>query len=364
MPILRRRSGNVPPVASSAGFVTVVAEDQVVFRLADPSHAMVEVRVWMNLGSKSAPLPMKPVDGGWELAVARPPVWRLEYLFEQRAADGSQARICDPCDKHRVRTVFGEHSVTEFAAYRRPRWLTAPTVRGTSRTLTVTDGDGEGVAVTLWAPAAVPDDEPLPLLLVHDGPEFDALAAISGFSAAMIAASRLPSHRLALLGPGDRNRWYAASADYADRLTGAVVPTLSEAVAVRGRPVLAGASLGALAALHAASRTPATFGALFLQSGSFFRVESDRHERSFPSFGPITGFISAVARQRWSEVLTIGMTCGLAEENLANNRHMATVLAQCGHRVRLAELPDAHTFTAWRDALDPHLLDLLVEVWS
>jgi enterochelin esterase-like enzyme len=364
VPILRRRDGNVPPVATRAGFATAVAEDQVLFRFPDPSHALVEVRVWLNLGSKSTSMPMNPVNGGWELAVVRPPVWRLEYLFEQRAADGSQGRICDPSIMCRVRTVFGEHSVIEFAAYRRPRWLTAPTVRGTTRALTVADGHCKSVAVTVWAPAATSDDEPLPMLLVHDGPEFDALAAISGFSAAMIAAGRLPSHRLALLAPGDRNRWYAASADYADALTRAVVPALSEAVAVRGRPVLTGASLGALAALHAASRTPGTFGGLFLQSGSFFRIESDDHERSFPSFGAITAFVSGVPRQPWTEILTIGMTCGLAEENLSNNRQMATALARCGHRVRLAELPDAHTFTAWRDALDPHLLDLLVEVWS
>ncbi|MBV9870683.1 MAG: hypothetical protein JO214_08670 [Frankiaceae bacterium] len=351
-------------MATRAGFATAVAESQVVFRFPDASHAMVEVRVWLNLGSKSAAMPMNPVDGGWELAVPRLPVWRLEYLFEQRAADGSQARICDPAPMPRVRTVFGEHSVIEFAAYRRPRWLTEPTVRGTSRTLTVAEKAHACVPVTLWAPATASDEERLPLLLVHDGPEFDALAAISGFSAAMIAAGRLPAHRLALLGPGDRNRWYAASAQYADTLSRTVVPAIFEAVAVRGRPVLAGASLGALAALHAASRAPRTFGGLFLQSGSFFRVQSDEHESSFPAFDAITTFVATVAQQRWSDVLTIGMTCGLGEENLANNRQMVTELARCGHRVRLAELPDAHTFTAWRDALDPHLLDLLVEVWS
>jgi enterochelin esterase family protein len=57
------------------------------------------------------------------------------------------------------------------------------------------------------------------------------------------------------------------------------------------------------------------------------------------------------------------MTCGLAEENLDNNRLMAATLAGLGHRVTLTEVPDAHTFTGWRDAFDPHLADLLGRAW-
>jgi enterochelin esterase family protein len=53
------------------------------------------------------------------------------------------------------------------------------------------------------------------------------------------------------------------------------------------------------------------------------------------------------------------LTCGLAEENLANNREMARALAGQGYPARLAEVPDAHNFTGWRDALHPHLTDLL-----
>ncbi|HBW19176.1 MAG: hypothetical protein ACLQK8_22770 [Streptosporangiaceae bacterium] len=61
--------------------------------------------------------------------------------------------------------------------------------------------------------------------------------------------------------------------------------------------------------------------------------------------------------------LLIGMTCGLAEENRAGNRLMAADLTALGHQVRLAEVPDAHTWTGWRDALDPHLTYLLSRAW-
>jgi hypothetical protein len=34
-------------------------------------------------------------------------------------------------------------------------------------------------------------------------------------------------------------------------------------------------------------------------------------------------------------------------------------LREHGYPVTIAEVPDVHTFTAWRDAFDPHLTELL-----
>ena len=53
------------------------------------------------------------------------------------------------------------------------------------------------------------------------------------------------------------------------------------AFAVAGPPVGLGASLGALALLHAQRRFPRTFAGLCLQSGSFFVPRFDRHESGF-----------------------------------------------------------------------------------
>ena len=49
------------------------------------------------------------------------------------------------------------------------------------------------------------------------------------------------------------------------------------------------------------------------------------------------------------------LTCGLVEENLHNNREMAQTLRRQGYPVTLAEIPDAHNYTGWRDAFDPYL---------
>jgi enterochelin esterase family protein len=57
------------------------------------------------------------------------------------------------------------------------------------------------------------------------------------------------------------------------------------------------------------------------------------------------------------------MTCGVLEENLANNREMARALAAQEFDVELNVVPDMHNYIGWRDALHPHLTHLLPRVW-
>ena len=67
---------------------------------------------------------------------------------------------------------------------------------------------------------------------------------------------------------------------------------------------------------------------------------------------------------RCPEPVPTVLTCGTAEENLANNRQMAAALAGQGYPATLVEVPDAHNYVAWRDAFDPALADLLRRVWE
>ena len=56
------------------------------------------------------------------------------------------------------------------------------------------------------------------------------------------------------------------------------------------------------------------------------------------------------------------MTCGVPEENLANNQRMAETLTRLGYPSQITAVRDAHNYTAWRDALHPHLTDLISSV--
>jgi enterochelin esterase-like enzyme len=134
-----------------------------------------------------------------------------------------------------------------------------------------------------------------------------------------------------------------------------------------------GASLGALAVLAAARTAPASFGGLFLQSGSFFRPRTDDHERNFPRFRRIcryvddlaAGAVAPLAGQPGAgEPAKVAMTCGTVEENLPGNRVVRDALAARGWQVGLAEHRDAHNWVAWRDTFDPWLLGLLAELWG
>jgi enterochelin esterase-like enzyme len=212
----------------------------------------------------------------------------------------------------------------------------------------------------IWSPAAA--DDPLPLLVAHDGPEYDTLAFLTRYAGAMIAAGTLPPFHVAMLAPGPRDEWYSASALYARALYVDVVPALREAVAVTSPVVGMGASLGALAMLHGHARR-GVFAGLFLQSGSFFVPRHDAHESRFPRYRRVVRVVRELTRDAGPPVPAT-LTCGIAEENLANNRLMARALAAQGFRVALHEVPDMHNFTGWRDALHPHLTRLLARVWA
>ena len=143
------------------------------------------------------------------------------------------------------------------------------------------------------------------------------------------------------------------------------MPALREHVDTAGRPVGMGASLGALAMLHAQRTWPGVFAGLFLQSGSFFVPRYDRHESRLGRYGRITRFVRGVARAPLHpDPVQAIMTCGAEEENIHNNRLMVSSLTAQGYTARLHEVPDLHNYTCWRDALHPHLTRLLADLWT
>jgi enterochelin esterase-like enzyme len=335
-------------------------------RLDDPDARYAAVRLASDLHLSEQERTFARTDGGWVLELEPPQLQRLEYRLELTDAHGETAYALDPGNPHRAPGAFGEKSVLLAPGYRPPAWLTAPAVEGRSDELRVRGrGLGAAVAIRIWSPADAEPDRPLRLLLAHDGPEYDALASLSRFSAAKIAGGELPPHRVALLAPGERNQWYSASTVYGRVLTQDVIPALRDAFATVDALVGMGASLGALAMLHAQRSFPRTFGALFLQSGSFFMPRYDAHERRFVRYARIVRFVRATLNDgRYALPIPVALTAGTAEENVHNNRAMAAALTAQGYETTLAEVPDMHNYTGWRDAFDPHLTALLRRAWT
>jgi enterochelin esterase family protein len=349
-------TGTAGPLVDAAG---------VTLRLQDRHARLRGVRLSQEIRIPGDQLDFHYRRGWWRLRVPRPAVDRMEYLLELRHPNEGRETIPDPTNPKRVPGAFGDKSVIEFPGYRRPEWLSGPVVPAGVAELTVASRElGSTVRGLLWSPEALPAEEPAPLLIANDGPEYDSLASLTTFAGALIGEGRLPPLRVALLAPGDRNRWYAVSPAYARALTGEVLPALAERAPSTVR-IGIGASLGALAMLHAHRLFPEAMDGLFLQSGSFFDVQFDAHERRFSRFGPVSRFVrevtQAVADPR---PVPVRMTCGTIEENLANNQAMATALDRLGYDVQLTEVRDVHNYTAWRDAFDPDLVDLVKAVTS
>lgn len=346
-------------------------ETHIAFRYPDPRGRLAHVRLVADLLKRGPPREFARVEGGWELHLPAPPVDRFEYQLELVHRGGRTELVNDPAAQ-RAPGPFGEKSVVELPGYVAPAWLAdeeapAGAVEPLVLRSRALHGDVSGL---LWSSAEAEPRAPLPLLVVHDGPEYAEYSALLRLLDSAAAEREVPPMRAAMLAPmrGQRDEHYSASVRYTTALERELLPQLTRrapAPAGREARIGMGASLGALAMLHAHRTRPATFGALFLQSGSFFRARSDRYERGFPRFDRIARFVGTVLRATaWPDPVPITLTCGTAEENIANNRAVFAALAAQGYAVDMHEIRDAHNWVAWRDTLYPDLVTLLQRVWS
>jgi enterochelin esterase-like enzyme len=327
-------------------------------RVEDPEQRLAAVRLCSDLPLADPGFVRD--NGGWVLELPPTGLARLEYKLELSGHDGDTVVVCDPGNPQRAPGAFGEKSVLMAPGYRPPDWLDAAGPPATFDELGIRVL-GRELAVRVWSPAG----GRLPLLVAHDGPEYDDLAALTRYAGAMIERDALPPFRVALLPPGDRDEWYSASAAYGRALCRRILPAIADHIEAAGRPVGMGTSLGALAMLQAQRTWPGTFTGLFLQSGSFFIPRFDRNESAFPRYRRIVRFVGGVlGATACSNPVPASMTCGIEEENIHNNRLMVAALRTQSYAATLAEVPDLHNYTGWRDALHPHLTRLLAGVWA
>jgi enterochelin esterase-like enzyme len=342
----------------------------VTFRLSDNDGLSAVHLVQEILRPRVGPAFLRrPNSGKWELRLRRPRANRMEYKFQLTHRDGSVDTICDPANHELAPGPFGDKSVIQWPEYNPPVWLEEPSENVATSELVINSRILHSpLRVKLWTPAGRGVTDPLPLLVVLDGPEYDEFSSLTRFLAWAVASNRIPPLRTALLAPIDRNETYSASAAHSRSLAHEVLPALADvAPAPHGRNMRAGmgASLGALAMLHAHRTNPASFGGLFMQSGSFFRQRFDSQEVGFGRFRRITRFVGKVAGDiDWAHPIRVSMTCGGAEENLHNNRYMRDALVAQEYPVAWVEHPDAHNWVSWRDTFDPHLTRFLQELWS
>lgn len=214
------------------------------------------------------------------------------------------------------------------------------------------------VALRLRTVGRPADAAAAPLLVVLDGPDYVRRARLLAVLRRQVETGVIPAHRVALVTAADRFEAFSASARYGRALTAA----LDELG--RGRRVGVGASLGALALLHAHRLEPRAFAGLFLQSGSYFRRRTDPQERGFSRFARIDRFVGGVLGSvDGARPVPTTITCALDEENYANNAVLAQALAAQGYAVDFHAARGTHDWPTWRRAVELHLPALLRKVW-
>lgn len=358
---------SLPAVTDPPARATVVSAGDVDFFLADSlldePHRVAGVRLELDFSIEPTDPEFQRDDAGWSLHVPRPAVDRLEYQFTIRSDTGTAAVdtrwATDPGNPARVPNPFGDKSEILFPGYREPAWLGTPDT-GSLRRLVIPRGElDEPVPATLWSPAGLAADAGAPLLLAHDGSDMAQRGSLLQWATSAIAGGTRP-FRIALLdpAPGLRDEWYAADERYADHLAAVLLPMIGQQVPVVATVAL-GASLGALSMLFVQRRHPALLDALVLQSGSYFTAVLDPQESGYGRFQHICTAVRALQAGPAGRPVPVLITCGIVEENRANNEQMAAALRQLGYRVEIHLVPDAHTMIGWRDAWSPGLERLL-----
>ena len=297
------------------------------------------------------------VDGTdlWFLEIDVPERSRIEYKIE-RVTGASREWIMDPLNPRVAHDPFGSNSVCYGQGYETPAWVLADPearpgevveLRVRSRTL----GGVRGVLVYL--PARFRRRRRYPLLVVHDGRDYLEYAGMRTVLDNLIHRLEIPPMIVAASEPRERMWEYAAAEPHADFLSHELLPKLEARFPLVPRPShrgLAGASFGAVAALHAAWRAPGTWGRLLLQSGSFAFTDIGEHRRG-AAFDPVVEFVNAFRDRPGRPSERVFVSCGVFESLIYENRSLVPLLQATGMDVRYVEARDGHNWDNWRDRL-------------
>jgi enterochelin esterase-like enzyme len=301
--------------------------------------------------------PFHRLDGTdlWFLEVDVPERSRIEYKIE-RVFGSSREWIMDPLNPREARDPFGTNSVCYGAGYEAPSWVEPdPEARaGELVDLRVRSRRLGGVRrVQVYLPARFRRQRRYPLLVLHDGRDYLEYAELRVVLDNLIHRLEIPPMIVAASEPRERLGEYAAEARHADFVSHELLPKLEARfplVARASHRGLAGASFGAVAALHAAWRSPGLWGRLLLQSGSFAFSDIGPHRRG-AAFDPVVDFVNEFRERPGRPSEKVFVSCGVFESLIYENRSLVPLLQSTGMEVRYVEARDGHNWDNWRDRL-------------
>jgi len=206
-------------------------------------------------------------------------------------------------------------------------------------------------------PGFNPDATRYPLLVLFDGGAYTlASAPAQAILDDQIAKGRIPPVVAILVGNPDRARELMCSVNFSDFVAKELVPWARQkyrATTEATQTVVAGSSLGGLAASFAGFTHPEVFGNVLSMSGSYWWTPGDDLEPEWL----VRQFASSPNRS-----LRMFVAVGSMEEpalQLVTNRHFRDVLTAKGYPLQYREFNGGHSYLSWRDVLGEGLVALL-----
>ena len=269
----------------------------------------------------------------------------------------------DPLNPLRFLGLSGEHSsYVELPGAPTEPWETlAPgTLRG-KLTRTSFRSSLLGNERAVWAYTPVTFDSRgrgHQLLVLLDGGAYThSSAPATAILDQLIATKKIPPVLAILVGNTQRARELPSSR-FADFLATELVPWAAARFGASHDPaniVIAGSSLGGLAASFAGFGHPDVFGNVLSMSGSYWWKWGQREEPEW-----LTRQFEQTPRKSLRFFVAVGAT-EKADSQLATNRRFANVLAEKGYSIEYREFNGGHGYIGWRRALFDGLETLLGE---
>lgn len=304
-------------------------------------------------------LPLRRIRGTdlWSVVLELPAGSRVNYQIEVRRGEHVQSGN-DPLNPKVSYSPVGTSSVCFAHGYATPDWTEFdPEARpGTLADIVVPSRAlRRDCAVTLYLPARFRRSVAYPLLVVHDGGDFLQYAAAKTVLDNLVHRLDVAELVAAFVHPGDRLVEYADSPAHARFLTRELLPRLESELPLVGQRsgrCLLGSSFGAVAALSAAYRSPDTYGALALMSGSFvFTDIAGADHGGGPVFDPVVKFVNRYRARPRRVADRLFVSCGVFEPLITPNRSMVPTFEATGMTMRFLQTRDGHSWENWRDSL-------------
>lgn len=301
--------------------------------------------------------PFHRIDGSdlWHLTLELRRRSRVQYKLNVIHGD-EHNWILDPLNPEKAFDPFGANSVCHSEGSERPEWTHPdPEVRpGTLEDFPIrSKALGGERRVRVYLPARYRLSRRYPLLLVHDGSDYERYSAFKTVLDNLIHRLEIAPMLVALTDPGERLEEYPDNPAHAHFLRKELTPRLIDAYQVLDEPHargLMGASFGAVASLACAWRYPGYYGRLLLQSGSFAFTDIGTHHRG-PTFDPVVRFVNEFRDDPGKPSEKVYVSCGLYESLIYENRSLVPLLKETGMDVRFVEVRDGHNWENWRDRL-------------